>query len=136
MPDIYVYTSKGYAVIDPDDAPTPDEQFAELIVWIWENADGNQRKVISHERYALGIKSKCNRDLTATEQAVYDAEIAYLAKADEWEDKRIEEALEAERQYWEAYWKSDEGLAEIERNRQQAEEYERFAAEYGDDLPY
>lgn len=55
------------------------------------------------------------------------------AEGDAWveheanEDKRIAEAIEAERAYWDAYWTSPEGLAEIEAERKRAEEY---AAEY------
>lgn len=110
------------------DPPDPDDEaadnFCNLLKEIWADATGAQRRQIAKERGALGIKDKAPRDLTNTERAVIEAFIKSEADREENEDKRIAEAIEAERAYWDAYWKSPEGLAEIEAENRRAAEYQ------------
>lgn len=45
------------------------------------------------------------------------------------EERRIDEAMAAEAAYWDAYWKSPEGLAERAEQERQAREYAEIEAE-------
>jgi hypothetical protein len=145
MSDSYQYTRCGYITVDPDDAPTADESFADCLREIWENATPAARIAISHERYALGIRDKSAREYTATEQAVQDAIYAEIMTEAEqeraWEAQRDaedaarqahEEANWAnERSAWAADWKADRPHREAELARQDADD-----GESDDDLPY
>lgn len=107
MSDIWTATRCGYAAIDPDDAPSASDAFADCLREIWEQATGQQRVAISHERYELGIRDKAIRDYTTTEQAVQD-EIyaAIMAEAAREREREAQWAAEdaARQQIEEANW--------------------------------
>lgn len=72
MPNVWQATRWGYVPVDPDDAPTEAELFAEQLAEIWQDATPQERRAIARERGALGVRDKRPRDLTATEQDVID----------------------------------------------------------------
>jgi hypothetical protein len=114
MSDNFQATRWGYVSVDPDDAPSEHELFAERLREIWDNASAAQRKTISHERFALGIRSKVYRSLTDTEELVQAA---------------IYESLRNSL--------ADEAARDREYDRMLAEDDARYWAGAGDDdLPY
>jgi hypothetical protein len=67
---------------DSDEAESAaQDSFEADLAAIWADATPAQRRAISHERWARGIRSKARRDLTATEWAVLDglSRAAWLA---------------------------------------------------------